>query len=136
MRSFIIIVGILFISTGVKAQQIQLLEKKGAISLRGMSVVNDQVVWVSGSNGMVAKSTDGGKTWRWFQVKGFEKNDFSNLKMFVSHGTVDQVIPVEWARKAPAVLDSLGISNVYKEYPVGHGVAPQNFYDLKNWLEN
>ena len=82
MRSFIIIVGILFISTGVKAQQIQLLEKKGAISLRGMSVVNDQVVWVSGSNGMVAKSTDGGKTWRWFQVKGFEKNDFRDIEAF------------------------------------------------------
>jgi phospholipase/carboxylesterase len=66
----------------------------------------------------------------------YQNNDFSNLKMFISHGTVDQVIPVEWARKAPAVLDSLGIANVYKEYPVGHGVAPQNFYDLKNWLEN
>lgn len=66
----------------------------------------------------------------------FEKNDFANLKMFISHGTVDQVIPVEWARKAPAVLDSLGIANVYKEYPVGHGVAPQNFFDFRNWLQN
>ena len=64
----------------------------------------------------------------------FQKNDFSNLKIFVSHGTADQVIPVEWARKAPAILDSLGISYTYKEYPVGHGVAPQNFYDFKNWL--
>jgi len=68
--------------------------------------------------------------------ENFKNNDFSNLKMFVSHGAVDQVIPVEWARKAPAVLDSLGIANVYKEYPVGHGVAPQNFYDFKNWLES
>lgn len=64
-----------------------------------------------------------------------QNNNFSNLKMFISHGTVDQVIPVEWARKAPAVLGELGISNVYKEYPVGHGVAPQNFYDFKKWLE-
>ena len=31
-------------------------------------------------------------------------------------------------------LKELGIDIVYKEYPVGHGVAPQNFYDFKNWL--
>lgn len=67
-------------------------------------------------------------------VKGFSKNDFSELEMFISHGTVDQVIPVEWARKAPSILNDLGIETVYKEYPVGHGVAPQNFFDLKNWL--
>lgn len=66
---------------------------------------------------------------------GFSKNDFSNLSIFASHGTVDQVIPVEWARKAPQILNDLGIETVYKEYPVGHGVAPQNFFDFKNWLE-
>jgi phospholipase/carboxylesterase len=65
---------------------------------------------------------------------GFAQNDFSNLKFFISHGAVDQVIPVEWARKAKPQLDALGIDSVYKEYPVGHGVAPQNFYDLLGWL--
>ena len=65
----------------------------------------------------------------------FQENDFSNLKMFISHGTVDQVIPVDWAKKAPEILENLDIKTVYKEYPVGHGVAPQNFFDLKNWLE-
>lgn len=64
------------------------------------------------------------------------ENNFSNLKMFISHGTADQVIPVDWARKAPAFLENLGIRTAYKEYPIGHGVSPQNFYDLKNWLEN
>jgi len=66
----------------------------------------------------------------------FQENDFSNLKMFISHGKVDQVIPVDWAKKAPGILEKLGIKTVYKEYPVGHGVAPQNFFDLKNWLES
>ena len=65
----------------------------------------------------------------------FENNDFSNLKIFASHGSSDQVIPVEWARKSKPILDTLGIESVYKEYPVGHGVAPQNFYDFKNWLQ-
>ena len=54
---------------------------------------------------------------------------------FCSHGSVDQVIPVEWARKAPIYLDSKGVNNVFKEYPVGHGVHPQNFYDFKAWIE-
>jgi phospholipase/carboxylesterase len=66
--------------------------------------------------------------------ENYENNDFSNLKMFVSHGIVDQVIPVDWARKATPILTNLGIENSYKEYPTGHGVAPQNFYDFKDWL--
>ena len=62
-------------------------------------------------------------------------NKIKELDFFVSHGTVDQVIPVDWARKTPDILNSLKIPNTYKEYPVGHGVAPQNFFDLKSWLE-
>ncbi|MGL2963553.1 alpha/beta hydrolase [Flavobacterium sp. RSB2_4_14] len=67
-------------------------------------------------------------------VDDFKENDLSTLKVFASHGTVDQVIPVEWARKSKPVLESLGIELIYQEYPVGHGVAPQNFFDFKNWL--
>lgn len=65
---------------------------------------------------------------------GYEKQDFSNLNIFLSHGTVDQVIPIEWAQKTPTFLSNIGLKTELKEYPVGHGVAPQNFYDLKNWL--
>lgn len=68
-------------------------------------------------------------------VDHYKNNDFSNLKMFVSHGSVDQVVPLAWGNKAPGILNSLDIPNEYKEYPVGHGVHPQNFADLKNWLE-
>ena len=67
--------------------------------------------------------------------KSIKESDMSHLNFFCSHGSVDQVIPVEWARKAPLFLKSLGINHSYTEYNVGHGVAPQNFYDLKNWLE-
>ena len=65
---------------------------------------------------------------------GFEQQDFSGLNIFLSHGTVDQVIPIEWAQKTPAFLAKVGIPCKLNEYPVGHAVAPQNFYDLKNWL--
>jgi phospholipase/carboxylesterase len=66
--------------------------------------------------------------------ENYLKNSFSNLKIFTSHGTVDQVIPVEWGQKAKPFLENLGINITYKEYPIGHGVSPQNFYDFKNWL--
>ena len=51
-------------------------------SLRGLSVVNDNVVWVSGSNGIVGRSSNGGKDWKWLQVKGFEKTDFRDIEAF------------------------------------------------------
>lgn len=54
---------------------------------------------------------------------------------YSSHGTVDQVLPIDWARKTKPFLDNLGLDNVYSEYPVGHGVAPQNFYSFKSWIE-
>jgi photosystem II stability/assembly factor-like uncharacterized protein len=51
-------------------------------SMRGLSVVSDSVVWVSGSNGHVGKSLDGGKTWVWMQPKGYEKLDFRDIEAF------------------------------------------------------
>lgn len=54
---------------------------------------------------------------------------------YCSHGTVDQVLPIEWARKSKPFLDNLGFNSAYSEYPVGHGVAPQNFYSFKDWIE-
>lgn len=59
----------------------------------------------------------------------------NSIDYFISHGSVDQVIPVEWAKKAPELLTNLGITNSYQEYPVGHGIHPNNFYDFKNWIE-
>ena len=54
---------------------------------------------------------------------------------YISHGSVDQGLPVDWARKAPPYLNRYNLQHVYSEYPVGHGVAPQNFYSFKNWIE-
>lgn len=51
-------------------------------SFRGLSVVDNDVAWVSGSKGYVGGSTDGGNTWAFKQVKGFEKSDFRTLYAF------------------------------------------------------
>lgn len=67
---------------------------------------------------------------------GFEKKDLSKLNFYCSHGSLDQVIPIEWARRTPEILKHLKVKHVYEEFPVGHGVSPQNFYAFKDWLAN
>ncbi len=67
---------------------------------------------------------------------GYLNANFSNLNIYCSHGSVDQVIPVDWARKAPIKFKELGITTSLNEFPVGHGVAPQNFYQFKEWLRD
>ncbi len=64
------------------AQTVQVLVKDKKTSLRGLCVVNDNVVWASGSNGTVGRSVDGGETWTWLTVKGFEKTDFRDVEAF------------------------------------------------------
>ncbi|HEX2609323.1 MAG TPA: oxidoreductase [Flavisolibacter sp.] len=61
---------------------VKILTQGTKTSLRGLSVVNNQVVWVSGSNGTIGKSTNSGKDWRWVTVKGFEKTDFRDIEAF------------------------------------------------------
>lgn len=60
---------------------------------------------------------------------------YTHLNIYNSHGTVDQVIPIEAARKTPDYLKNIGIESTLSEFPVGHGVHPQNFYEFKKWLE-
>lgn len=67
---------------GLYAQVIQLVHSGVNVSIRGLSVVDDKTIWVSGSNGTVGKSTDSGNTWKWISVTGFEKRDFRDIEAF------------------------------------------------------
>lgn len=81
---YILTVVLLPFLTCLQAQQpgLQLLESGKKISIRGLSVVSNQVIWASGSKGSVARSIDGGKTFNWIQVPGYEKNDFRDIEAF------------------------------------------------------
>ena len=50
------------------------------------------VVWASGSNGMVAKSVDGGNTFRWIRVEGYAKRDFRDIEAFDSSTAIIMAI--------------------------------------------
>ena len=66
--------------------------------------------------------------------ENLEESAYSHLSFYCSHGSVDQVIPIDWARQTPVFLKGLNIEHTYSEFPVGHGVAPQNFYELRDWI--
>lgn len=61
---------------------IQLLEQGRKTSIRGLSAVSNKIIWVSGSGGSVGKSVDGGKTFKWITVKGYEKTDFRDIEAY------------------------------------------------------
>jgi photosystem II stability/assembly factor-like uncharacterized protein len=51
-------------------------------SFRGLSVVNEKIVWASGTGGTVIRTVDGGKTWDVMTVPGAEKLDFRDIEAF------------------------------------------------------
>ena len=82
MRISFFIIFLVIISGNAFSQTIKILSHSEKTSIRGLSVVSDKIIWVSGSNGMVGESLDGGETWKWLQVKGFEKTDFRDIEAF------------------------------------------------------
>jgi photosystem II stability/assembly factor-like uncharacterized protein len=72
----------LILPTSLFAQHIELLQQGKPTSIRGLSVVDNNVAWASGYNGYIATTIDGGKSWNWQQVKGFEKSDFRDIEAF------------------------------------------------------
>lgn len=71
-----------FSSLFAQKPSVEVLTSGNKASLRGLSVVNDNVIWVSGSGGTVGKSNNGGRNWKWMTVKGFEKTEFRDIEAF------------------------------------------------------
>ena len=71
---------IYFLMPAARSQSVSLLASGENTSLRGLSVVNERVIWCSGSHGKVGRSLDSGRTWSWIQVTGFENTDFRDIE--------------------------------------------------------
>jgi len=51
-------------------------------NLRGLSVVDDSVVWASGTNGVVLQTRDGGINWQINTIPGADSLDFRSIEAF------------------------------------------------------
>jgi phospholipase/carboxylesterase len=57
------------------------------------------------------------------------------LPVFVAHGTMDTVIPVQHSRAARELLERQRVALTYREYPIPHTISPAVFADLSDWLD-
>lgn len=52
----------------------------------------------------------------------------------IGHGTFDQVISVDWGRRAHEQLEAAGAEVLYREYPLPHAVDPGFLVELAPWI--
>lgn len=82
MRKHLLFLLLFCFSHAICAQILIPLHSGTQTSLRGLSVVNDSVAWVSGSRGTWARTADSGRSWKWNQIKLYEKLDFRDIEAF------------------------------------------------------
>jgi photosystem II stability/assembly factor-like uncharacterized protein len=68
-------------AAGMPGSGVLLVHQKSntTASLHGLSIVNANVVWASGTGGTFVRTTDGGETWQAATVPGGEKLDFRDV---------------------------------------------------------
>jgi photosystem II stability/assembly factor-like uncharacterized protein len=94
-KIFWVLLFLSFVSASLKAQeklwvgvQFEELQTNVDVSLRGLFVVNEDVVWASGSEGTVLVSENGGETWKIIQIPGEAKNDFRSIYAWNRHKAI------------------------------------------------
>ena len=58
----------------------------------------------------------------------------ANIEVFLAHGVLDKVLPVERAREAKSYLVGLDVSLTYNEYEIPHTISTEESQALIKWL--
>ncbi|MFY7965288.1 MAG: WD40/YVTN/BNR-like repeat-containing protein [Chitinophagaceae bacterium] len=132
LNSILFAFSILF-SFASNAQQVKLLSNGTKTSLRGLSVVDDNIIWASGSNGMIAKSTNGGNSFTWIQVPNFEKRDFRDIEAFDSNTAIIIAI-AEPAQILKTIDGGKNWKIVFTDSTKGMFLDAISFYDDRNGI--
>jgi phospholipase/carboxylesterase len=70
-------------------------------------------------------------------VEGFELDLAPPLPpIAIGHGTLDNVIEVEWSRRAREVLERAGAEVLYRETPMFHQIDPDFVREVAAWLRS
>jgi phospholipase/carboxylesterase len=68
-------------------------------------------------------------------VEGFELDLSPRLPpVAIGHGTLDNVIGVEWGRRARALLEQADAEVLYRETPMFHQIDPEFVREIADWL--
>lgn len=65
-----------------------------------------------------------------------KKDQLNTLKVFISHGIQDPVLPVWYADDAVSYLMSIAVRVNFKKYDEGHGINQEMLADLATWMNN
>jgi phospholipase/carboxylesterase len=57
-----------------------------------------------------------------------------DVPVLIAHGAADEVVPVNYARRARRVLEDAGLDVEYHEYPMGHQVVLEEATVVKDFL--
>lgn len=69
-----------------------------------------------------------------FVKEQYVKKDMGKTKIYISHGEYDYVYPILWSEESKDFFEKQGAQVVYKTYPSGHGIAPENMRDFVNFI--
>jgi phospholipase/carboxylesterase len=61
--------------------------------------------------------------------------EHKGLPVFIAHGTLDDVVPVNYGRRARRVLEDAGLDVDYHEFPMGHQLAQEEALAVQAFLE-
>ena len=58
----------------------------------------------------------------------------ASIPVFYAHGTRDEMISIERARRSREALESNGYAVEWHEYPMGHQVCQQEIDAISTWI--
>lgn len=69
------------------------------------------------------------------EVVESESAQAQDLRIFMAHGTADEVLPAALGESSRDLLTSIGYSVEWHEYSMQHAVCPQEIADISRWLQ-
>lgn len=60
--------------------------------------------------------------------------DTPDLPVFMAHGSLDPMLPLQWGRASAEKLIEAGYAVDWHEYPMAHAVCSDEIADIREWL--
>jgi phospholipase/carboxylesterase len=79
---------------------------------------------VSANSGYVPEGTHLALRWQ----------ELQSVEFFITHGTIDPVIPIALARRSQELFNASNAKFTYREYPAGHELTEEGLRETAQWL--